>query len=170
MVMVDGIVRNDVSNGWSRNVGYDFSLADVDKIEVIGGPGSALYGANAYAGLINVITRRPEEAVQGVSVAANLAVGANGTCAPEAVLNYYDADGLAAQLTGRLFFSDGDDGDRPDPGRYFHDNVEPDLVQTTEHGNIDNERNADGSENSPLLISPRLRLSCRRPSRTRPGR
>ncbi|HUU01351.1 MAG TPA: TonB-dependent receptor [Myxococcota bacterium] len=38
-----------------------FSLDDVERIEVIRGPGSALYGANAYSGVVNVITRKPGE-------------------------------------------------------------------------------------------------------------
>jgi outer membrane receptor protein involved in Fe transport len=36
-----------------------FSMDDVERIEVIRGPGSALYGSNAYAGVVNVITRKP---------------------------------------------------------------------------------------------------------------
>jgi len=146
LIMVDGIVRNDVSNGWSRNVGYDFTLNDVEKIEIIGGPASALYGANAYAGLVNVITRRPEAAPAGWSVEAGAAAGAHATVAPEAVVRYRGANGVAAQLAGRWFHSDGDGGeDRWDPGRYYRDNLEPDSVRTTEHGTIANDRNADGS-------------------------
>ena len=145
LIMVDGIVRNDLSNGWFRNVGYDFSLADVDRIEVIGGPGSALYGANAYAGLVNVITRNPEDAAEGLSLEVNASLGSHATQAPEAVVHFRGKNGLAAQLAGRWFTSDGDQGDRPDPGSYFHGNFEPDSVLTTEHGNIANERNADGS-------------------------
>lgn len=119
LFMVDGIVRNDLSNGWSRNVGYEFSLADVDRIEVIGGPGSSLYGANAYAGLVNVITRNPQDAAEGLSLEVNLSAGSHGTRAPEAVVHFRGKNGLAPQLAGRWFVSDGDDGDRPDPGNYF---------------------------------------------------
>jgi outer membrane receptor protein involved in Fe transport len=36
-----------------------FSMDEVERIEVIRGPGSALYGANAYAGVVHVITRPP---------------------------------------------------------------------------------------------------------------
>jgi iron complex outermembrane receptor protein len=36
-----------------------FNMEEVERIEVIRGPGSALYGANAYAGVVHVITRDP---------------------------------------------------------------------------------------------------------------
>jgi outer membrane receptor protein involved in Fe transport len=52
-----------------------FSMDDVDRIEVIRGPGSALYGANAYAGVVNVITREPGE---GPSVSASARGGEFG--------------------------------------------------------------------------------------------
>jgi outer membrane receptor protein involved in Fe transport len=38
-----------------------FSLDDIKRIEVIRGPGSALYGANAYAGVVQVFTYEPGE-------------------------------------------------------------------------------------------------------------
>ncbi len=40
---------------WSQPFGMD----EVERIEVIRGPASALYGADAFSGIINVITRRP---------------------------------------------------------------------------------------------------------------
>ncbi|HJN74474.1 MAG TPA: porin family protein [Myxococcota bacterium] len=35
------------------------TLAEIDRIEVIRGPGSAIYGANAFAGVVNIITKTP---------------------------------------------------------------------------------------------------------------
>jgi len=35
----------------------DVNLADVERIEVVRGPGSTLYGANAFSGVINIITK-----------------------------------------------------------------------------------------------------------------
>lgn len=43
-----------------RRLLNSFPLDLVDKIEFIRGPGSALYGASAYTGVINVITRKAE--------------------------------------------------------------------------------------------------------------
>lgn len=44
----------------------DLMLEDIDRIEVISGPGSTLWGANAVNGVINVITRRASETQGGL--------------------------------------------------------------------------------------------------------
>ncbi len=36
-------------------------LMDIDRIEVVRGPGSAIYGAYAYTGIVNIITKRPDQ-------------------------------------------------------------------------------------------------------------
>ena len=52
-----------------------FSMDEIKRIEVIRGPGSSLYGANAYAGVVNVITRQPGE---GPTVSVSLRGGERG--------------------------------------------------------------------------------------------
>ncbi|PYU98667.1 MAG: TonB-dependent receptor, partial [Acidobacteria bacterium] len=57
LVMIDGVQINQY--------GGDFDFAPltvdgVDRVEIIRGPQSALYGSNAVAGVINVVTRRGE--------------------------------------------------------------------------------------------------------------
>jgi glutamate carboxypeptidase len=44
--------------------------AESNRIEIIRGPGSALYGADAYSGVINIITRTPGEGRNSVTVSA----------------------------------------------------------------------------------------------------
>jgi iron complex outermembrane receptor protein len=44
-------------------------LEDVERIEVVRGPGGALWGANAVNGVINVITRRADDSQGGLLVA-----------------------------------------------------------------------------------------------------
>lgn len=59
LVLVDGVRVNDPTN--ARGGSFDFStfdMADVQRIEIARGPYSAIYGGDALAGVINVITRR----------------------------------------------------------------------------------------------------------------
>jgi iron complex outermembrane receptor protein len=52
-----------------------FSMDEIERIEVIRGPGSSLYGPNAYVGVVNVITRSPGE---GPTTSASLRGGERG--------------------------------------------------------------------------------------------
>ncbi|MDD5223324.1 MAG: TonB-dependent receptor [bacterium] len=61
LVLVDG---REVNTNFIGEVYWDFipvSLDDIKKIEIIRGPVSALYGANAFAGVINIITKEPRD-------------------------------------------------------------------------------------------------------------
>jgi outer membrane receptor for ferrienterochelin and colicins len=42
-----------------------FSLREVERIEIVKGPGAALYGAEAIGGVVNLITRRPQQKLEG---------------------------------------------------------------------------------------------------------
>ncbi|MBC7634374.1 MAG: TonB-dependent receptor [Acetobacteraceae bacterium] len=58
LVLRDGIPITDPSDpGGAFNFGVD-TLADVDRIEVVRGPMSALYGSGAIGGVVNLITKR----------------------------------------------------------------------------------------------------------------
>jgi iron complex outermembrane receptor protein len=61
LVLVDGrIVYSPLFSGvyWDAQ---DVVLDDVDRIEVISGPGATMWGANAVNGVINVITKRADQ-------------------------------------------------------------------------------------------------------------
>ena len=62
LVTYDGQPMNDDWIG-SSYVGYDAltDLGDVQRIEVVRGPGSVLYGTNALSGVINVVSRDREK-------------------------------------------------------------------------------------------------------------
>ncbi|HLW99514.1 MAG TPA: TonB-dependent receptor [Candidatus Acidoferrales bacterium] len=47
----------------------DMLLADIDRIEVIRGPGAALWGTNAVNGVINIITKKAEQTQGGLLTA-----------------------------------------------------------------------------------------------------
>ncbi|MBU1701641.1 MAG: TonB-dependent receptor [Candidatus Eisenbacteria bacterium] len=61
LVMIDG--RSVYADFYGMTL-WEFlpvSLEEIRSIEIIKGPGSALYGANAFAGVINIITYKPGE-------------------------------------------------------------------------------------------------------------
>ena len=61
LVLVDGrSVYTPLTGGVYWNV-QDFVLEDIDRIEVICGPGAAIWGSNAVNGVINIITKRAQD-------------------------------------------------------------------------------------------------------------
>src|SRR5439155_9431631 len=69
LVMMDGrTVYTPLFAGVFWDV-QDTLMEDIDRIEVISGPGSTLWGANAVNGVINVITRSAKD-TQGTLLTA----------------------------------------------------------------------------------------------------
>jgi iron complex outermembrane receptor protein len=59
-LLIDGISMNDPQTG---HYTMDLPLTSFDKedVEILRGPASSLYGANSFGGVINVITKKPED-------------------------------------------------------------------------------------------------------------
>jgi outer membrane cobalamin receptor len=71
LVLVDGVRVNDPTN--ARGGSFDFSsldVADVERVEVARGPYSAVYGGDALAGVINIVTRHAPRERTGVTIDA----------------------------------------------------------------------------------------------------
>ena len=114
MVLIDGIKANDPA--FTDTFSFtDLTSFDVERVEVVRGPQSALWGSDAMAGVINVITRRPE---QGATTEAFLeggsfeTINAGGRFATQTdryqfdgSLSYLDSDGSNIARSG-----DEDDG------------------------------------------------------------
>ncbi|RJG04936.1 TonB-dependent receptor [Noviherbaspirillum cavernae] len=67
LMLVNGLPITNVYLGNRSLVWGGMPLENVARIEIIRGPGSALYGADAYAGVINVITKTAED-INGTEV------------------------------------------------------------------------------------------------------
>lgn len=56
LILVNGIRINDSQTG-HNSMNIPFDLASVEKIEIVKGPAARRFGQNAYAGVINIITK-----------------------------------------------------------------------------------------------------------------
>jgi iron complex outermembrane receptor protein len=68
LVMIDGRIEySPLFSGAFWNM-LDYTLEDIDRIEVIRGPGATLWGANAVNGVVNIVTRHSRD-TQGTLLA-----------------------------------------------------------------------------------------------------
>lgn len=100
LVMADGVPLNDAFGGW---VYWDrVPRAAVDRIEIVRGGSSDLYGSDALSGVINVLTRPPSNRV----VNAEASYGTRDT----SDVSFFAADkwkGLSAAVSGEAYRTDG---------------------------------------------------------------
>lgn len=59
--LVDGRPADSAVYGGSQLNDLPLNMADIERIEVVRGPGGAVWGANAFAGVVNLITKRPDD-------------------------------------------------------------------------------------------------------------
>jgi outer membrane receptor for ferrienterochelin and colicin len=112
LFLIDGVEENNLS-GNEVFLSRQYPLSNVARIEVVYGPASTMYGANAFLGVINVITKDATEVVSpGEALGTDIRVfgGSNGTRALDATLGGVALSGsLTWTVTTRIFGSDGQD-------------------------------------------------------------
>lgn len=67
LMLINGISINNLFVGNRNQVWGGMPVESISRIEVIRGPGSALYGADAFAGVINIVTKQAAE-ISGTQV------------------------------------------------------------------------------------------------------
>ena len=75
LFLIDGIRVGNTTSGLTSL--QDLPLAQIERIEIVRGPRSSLYGADAIGGVIHVFTRRGT-ATQGVQGRGRIAAGSHG--------------------------------------------------------------------------------------------
>ncbi len=96
-VYVDGVYL-------ARPQGAVFDFLDIDRVEVLRGPQGTLFGRNTTAGLIHVVSKRPEEEFD---YSVNAGVGNRGQVRASAMLNAPLGDTLSARLAIQHRETDG---------------------------------------------------------------
>ena len=114
LVLIDGINLSDAQTG-HHNMDLVVNIADIERIEILKGPGARIYGQNAMAGVINIITR----SFDYPGATGGLSIGSH---------DYYKIQGSASGKTGQLAnrFSASraaTDGDMPDHPTDFQVNT-----------------------------------------------
>jgi outer membrane receptor protein involved in Fe transport len=65
LVLVDGRDPSSVLIGAQEWAAFGLPFEKIARVEVVRGPGAALYGSNAFNGVIDITTRRPQDAKGG---------------------------------------------------------------------------------------------------------
>ncbi len=118
LVLLDGIEMNDpISPGRAFDFSY-LTVDNIERIEVIRGPQSTLYGSDAMGGVINIITRKGQGSTGGfVSAEAgsyNTFREKAGLSGENSLVNY--SLGISRLDTHGISAASRDDGNREDDG------------------------------------------------------
>jgi vitamin B12 transporter len=101
LVMIDGIKVNSATTG-----SFDFSgihVDEIERIEIIKGPQSTMYGSEAMAGVINIITKKGGGKPR---IDFTFEAGSFGTYKPSVTISG-DYKKLDYRITGTYFHTDG---------------------------------------------------------------
>lgn len=107
LLLIDGVRMNDGIYGTAQ-IGTELplDLDLIDRIEIVRGPTSSLYGSNAFMGTINVFTKRGRD-IRGVEAAAF--AGDNNLLGGRLSYGQRYSSGLEVLMSGSLQEGDGAD-------------------------------------------------------------
>lgn len=120
LVMIDDRPVYNYLHGGTFWETLPVDINDVEKIEVVRGPSTAMYGPNAESGVINIITRKPDK--KGWYAVANGQYGNYNTGIANASLGYNVKDKFSAVVSANFQNRNRTQSDYYDPNR---DQYEP---------------------------------------------
>ncbi|MFO1526267.1 MAG: TonB-dependent receptor [Turneriella sp.] len=122
LIFIDGVLTNNPSQGVSY-MSYQFALHNVKRVEVLWGPASALYGANAFAGIINIVTKTADD----LEAEGKLGHVSAGTIIPRMATSATPAGMYFDFLAGGKMWEDQDAGKVTVSGHYIRSDYGPDY-------------------------------------------
>ena len=142
LVLIDGVNVADAGNPSRATDFANMLLDNVDRIEIVRGPQSTLYGSNAIGGVINVITRQGSGDPSG---SVTLEGGSNSTAN-----QYLDVQGASGELDYSLSFSHL---------KTHNDTVTPKRLREGASAEADGYRNYSASSRVGVQLSDALKLN-----------
>ena len=103
VVVIDGVKLNDPS---STGGGYNFAnllIGDAQRIEVLRGPQSTLWGSQAIGGVVNIVTASPQAPIEG---SFDIEAGSRDTVSARAALGGVSGP-LSWRIGGQSFTTEG---------------------------------------------------------------
>jgi outer membrane receptor for ferrienterochelin and colicins len=105
LLLVNGHrANNNLTDGAFIDTAFLLDVDLIDRVEVIRGPGSVLYGNNAFFGVINVVTKRGRQ-IDGVEISGEY--GDFDTYKARVTLGHAFTNGIDLLLSGSFYDSDG---------------------------------------------------------------
>jgi outer membrane receptor for ferrienterochelin and colicin len=99
LILINGKpMVNGVLGGYNEPVYSGFPLEMIDRIEIIRGPGSVLYGSNAFVGVVNIITKDSDDKS---SLLAKAGAGSFGTV-NGLVMGKFVKDDFKAKISSKI--------------------------------------------------------------------
>jgi outer membrane receptor for ferrienterochelin and colicins len=161
LLLVDGVENNEM---WSNSafISRQYSLSNIKRIEIIYGPASTIYGANAFLGVINIITKNEEDYFKqerswniedrrtGLAVTGHGGLGSLNTKFGDLTVSGKGRDMFFA-VTGRIYHSDEHDlSSYPDwDSKWSADEFGPNRYQNVLTQDYTAEREALYAANDP---------------------
>ncbi|MEI6173806.1 MAG: TonB-dependent receptor [Bacteroidota bacterium] len=107
LLLFDGIEENDLWTNWAY-VDRQYPLSNIERVEIIYGPASTMYGPNAFAGVINVIMQNSADAIKpgrNIGISAKVNYGTYNTETVDLSLSGKYRN-VSFTVTSRLYHSD----------------------------------------------------------------
>lgn len=153
-MLIDGQEYGD-----HREVGVPLLIdpGEIERIELVRGPASVLYGSRALAGVVNIITRTPEEEPFSAFLSAALDSATNGLRITTSL------GGVNQYLNWRLGYSTNKQNDRETPvGKIENTSYESDSISFSVSKNLARSefrmRYEDFNSASRVFVEPAVRF------------
>ncbi|MEI5637841.1 MULTISPECIES: TonB-dependent receptor plug domain-containing protein [unclassified Pseudoalteromonas] len=99
LLLINGQRINEDYTGGINYIDRFISLHNVERVEVVRGPGSTLYGSNAFNGVVNIITKTENYITLGVGSFSQRTLNLGAT---------YQGETISAGFDGHFYQDDGD--------------------------------------------------------------